>query len=331
MMRLIVLPALGAAMMLAACQQEEEAPAEPAMEEPATAEFAIKEPPSNEYASPSEPPARSVAADVVASPPAPGDSAREPLQTGNGLPPGDIDIGRPPQIAYVYDFGFRLSPKAIAPLQMQHADLCEAKGPDVCRIISLEHSGPEGEFVEGTLQLAVATAHARGFGKELADAVTTAEGEQISTSITGEDLAKKIVDTEAHLKARKLLRDRLMEVLRTRRGSVEEIVRAERDVAEINREIDLATSGLADMRGRAAFSRMNLHYESGSPSAGGFMDPIRSAAADVGATLGWFIAALISLLTILVPLGAIGLAARFAWRRLGLAVPGRPASGDAAG
>lgn len=330
-MRLILVPALGAAMMLAACSQEEEAPADSAMEGPAPADFAANETVSSNTVESDVPPAATYAnapSRAVAVPP--GESVRAPLQTGNGVS-ADVDIGRPPQIAYVYDFGFRLSPKAIAPLQMQHADLCEAKGPDICRIISLEHSGPEGEFVEGTLQLAVATAHARGFGKELAEAVATAEGEQISTSITGEDLAKQIVDTEAHLNARKLLRDRLMEVLRTRQGSVEEIVRAERDVAEINREIDLAASSLADMRGRAAFSRMNLRYESGSPSAGGFMDPIRAAAGDVGSTLGWFIAALISLLTFLVPLGTIALAVRFGWKRFGPAVPGRTAGGDAAG
>jgi hypothetical protein len=329
-MRLILVPALGAAMMLAACDQAAEEPADQVSADVEmgnrAAEYAVSEPapiiaPESDAAPPPAYPR--IATNTEADSAAPGDNVRAPLQIGNGASAGDIDIGRPPQIAYVYNYGFRMPANAIASLQMQHADMCEAKGPDVCRIISLEHSGPEGEFVKGTLQLAVATGQARQFGRELTDAVSKAEGEQVSTTISGEDLAKNIVDTEAHLRARTVLRDRLMEVLRTRKGSVRELMDAEREVAGINREIDQATSALADMRGRAAFSRMNLSYESGSPSAGGFMDPIRAAAGDVGSTLGWFIAMLISLLTIVGPLVLIGLLIRFGWKRIRPLMPKR--------
>jgi hypothetical protein len=306
MMRLILVPALGAAMMLAACQQATEEPAEEAAPE---AQFDIEEP------------APSVAM-ADASRAADGANASGLLQVGQGSPPSDAgDMGSLPKIAYVYDYGFRLGAEAIAPLQQRHADLCEAKGPNVCRILSMEHSGPEGEYVHGTLQLAVATAQARKFGAELSDAAKAAEGEQISTTIQGEDLSKQIVDTEARLRARTVLRDRLMETLRTRKGTVAELVEAERSVAAVNEEIDQATSWLSEMRGRVAFSRMNLSYESGLPSTGSFMDPVRSAFGNVGAILGWFIGALITVLTVGVPLLLIGLAVRFGWRRSGLRLP----------
>ncbi|MFM6829184.1 MAG: DUF4349 domain-containing protein, partial [Novosphingobium sp.] len=42
--------------------------------------------------------------------------------------------------------------------------------------------------------------------------VTSAGGKEVASSISGEDLSKAIVDTEARLRARTLLRDRLMEV-----------------------------------------------------------------------------------------------------------------------
>ena len=34
-----------------------------------------------------------------------------------------------PKMAYVFDYGFRLAGEAIAPLQQEHADMCEAQGP----------------------------------------------------------------------------------------------------------------------------------------------------------------------------------------------------------
>jgi hypothetical protein len=321
-MRVILLPALGAAMMLVACSQEDEAPAEAAMEEAA---------PDNQYGftdASSAPPARAVTADVSSSPSDPA-STLPALEVGQGVPLPDAgDMGSLPKIAYVYDYGFRLAADAIAPLQQRHADLCEAKGPNVCRILSLEHSGPEGEYVHGTLQLAVATSQARKFGAELATAATEAEGEQISTTIEGEDLSKQIVDTEARLRARTVLRDRLLETLRTRKGSVSELVEAERHVAAVNEEIDRATSWLAEMRGRVAFSRMNVNYESGLPSSGSFMDPIRESFGNVGSILGAFIGVLILVLTVGVPILLLVLAVRFGWRRMGLAAP-KPADGAA--
>ncbi len=252
-MRLRLMPALAAVMVLAACSE--------ASDEPAADEAA----PQNEFglyeATEGEP--QRVAAMSVAEPErGQSESGPDKLDAGAGLDAQQVgDVGRPPQIAYVYDYGFRISGDKIAPLQQRHADLCEAKGPYVCRIISMAQSGDEGEYGNGTLELAVVSDKARGFGKELAKAAEDAEGEQINAAISGEDLAKQIVDTEARLRARKLLRDRLMEVLATRRGTVTELVEAERGVAQVNEEIDQATSWLSEMRGRVAFSRLNISYD----------------------------------------------------------------------
>lgn len=218
----------------------------------------------------------------------------------------DADTPRPPQIAYIYSYGYRLAGDRIAPLQQRHADLCESKGPQVCRIIAMEQSGDEGDYVSGTLQLAIAAPQARAFGRELGKTAQSADGEQTASGISGEDLSKQIVDTEARLRARTLLRDRLMEVLASRKGTVAELVEAERGVAQVNEEIDQARSWLAEMRGRVDFSTINITYESGSPSAGGFSGPIREAFGSIGSVLGTTIAALILILTALVPIAVIG-------------------------
>ncbi|MEM8726756.1 MAG: DUF4349 domain-containing protein [Pseudomonadota bacterium] len=237
----------------------------------------------------------------------------------------DADMGAPeqasetapvgqPQIAYRYALGFRLPADAIKPLQEKHADMCEARGPDVCRIISMSQSDSDGDYSYGNLQLAVAANTARAFSKELEGSSEPAGGELASSSITGEDLSKQIVDTEAKLRARTLLRDRLMDILRTRRGTVAELVEAERGVAQVNQEIDQARSWLTEMRGRVAYSQMAISYESGSPSGGGFMEPIRNAWGSLGAILGTTIAFIMMGAVVLVPIGLIVWLAARLWR-----------------
>lgn len=234
------------------------------------------------------------------------------------LPPDAIPIGLP-QIAYLYSYGYRLAGSKIPALQQRHADLCESKGPMVCRIISMDQSGSEGDFSSGTLRLAVASSEARAFGKQLATIAKGSEGEQVSATISGEDLSKQIVDTEARLRARTVLRDRLMEVLATRRGTVTELVEAERGVAQVNEEIDQARSWLSEMKSRVAFSRLDIAYTADQPSTvsdsgGGFMKPVRGALGAIGAILGTITAALILALTVAGPflLAAFGVNR---WRR----------------
>jgi hypothetical protein len=225
-----------------------------------------------------------------------------------------------PRIAYVYEYGYRLEAERIPEVQRRQADLCERQGPQVCQILDMKQSGSEGDYASGSLSLAVAAPRARAFGTELGKLAGNAGGAQVSSAISGEDLSKQIVDTEARLRARSVLRDRLMEVLATRKGTVAELVEAERGVAQVNEEIDEARGWLAEMQGRVNFSRVNLSYESGAPGSGGFLSPIRSALGSVGTVLGTIFAMVILTLAVAVPLGLIGFAIRYLvlrWRRHG--------------
>jgi len=206
-----------------------------------------------------------------------------------------------PQIAYSYEFGYRVSAGQIPDVQKQHASYCEKQGPSVCRVINLRRSGDEANYAYAMLHLEVAAQKARSFGISLTDIVEEAGGYEASTSIEGEDLSKQIIDTEARLRSRELLAKRLTELLRTRNGSVEELVQAERAVTEVNEEIDKARSWLAEMRGRIAFSKVIVNYESNAPGAGSFAAPIRSAWNNISSMLGSSIGALITILTVTLP------------------------------
>jgi hypothetical protein len=210
-----------------------------------------------------------------------------------------------PKMAYVFDYGFRLPGKDIPALEQKHADMCEAMGPYGCQIVSLTSSGEEGEHQTGKLELSVVSDKARGFGAQLAAAATSAGGEQVAADIQGEDVSKQMVDTEARLRSRVALRDRLLDVVKTRKGTVAELVEAERNVAAVNEEIDQATSWLKEMKGRVAYSRVVVNYESASPIAGSFLAPVRAAFGSLGAILGALAAVLIWLLAIGGPIAAL--------------------------
>ena len=110
-----------------------------------------------------------------------------------------------------------------------------------------------------------------------------------------------------------------MEILRTRQGTVGDLVEAERGVAEVNEEIDAAASRLENLRGRVAFSQVAIEYD---PQLGvtrlGFSRPIREAIESIGSTLGVTIAVLIYTLTALVPVTITILGLRWLWRKSGL-------------
>jgi hypothetical protein len=254
---------------------------------------------------------------------APADAAEEtvaeaaPVESSGFTLPDRPDIPVTlPKMAYAFDYGFRLAGKAIAPLQQQHADMCEAQGPYTCRIVSLSRTGEEEDELRGELQLAVASDKARGFGALLSAAAAQADAEEFRANIQGEDLSKSIVDTEARVRSRIVLRDRLMEVLRTRRGKVEELVEAERQVAAVNEEIDQAQSWLKEQQGRVTFSRMTLTYESATPG-GSFLRPVEGALGSLGGIFGMLAALLIVLGALAVPVLAGVFGVRALRRRIG--------------
>ncbi|MGX7951986.1 DUF4349 domain-containing protein [Tsuneonella sp. HG249] len=219
----------------------------------------------------------------------------------NDLPP--IPAGMP-QLAYDYGMAFELEPAGIGKLMRRHANVCEQQGPASCRIVGMDLSGrAQDDDVRGKLSLAVASNHARAVTALLEDEAADAGAEIASSTIGSEEVSKQIVDTEARIRTREELRDRLLEVLRTRKGSVQELVEAERSVATVNEEIDQARSWLAETKGRVAFSKLDIDYAPPSGAASEFTAPVKGALGALGGIFGGLAAVLIVLLALALPIG----------------------------
>lgn len=221
-----------------------------------------------------------------------------------------------PQLAYVYDYRWRMPAAEIGALQRRHASLCEQQGPASCQILGMSKSGEEEREVQGVLEMAVASKQARAFGALLEDEAEDAGAEQVSAEIASEELSKNIVDTEARLAARTELRDRLLQVLKTRKGTVEELVEAERSVAAVNEEIDQAKSWLKEMEGRVAYSKVTVHYETGTPVTSDFLGPVAGALGSLGTIFGYMLAILIIVCAVVLPIGGMVWASRAIGRRM---------------
>lgn len=248
-------------------------------------------------------------------------AAEQRSETATGVREPSAKLVAPKSmIAYAYAFGFAIDQENIPDLQQAHAAICEALGAN-CRILRMAQAGTDSYDGYGELELQVEASKARAFGNSLRKPAEDLGGVQVSFVVDGEDLSETIIDTEARLASRQVLRDKLTDILRSNRGSVDELVKAEKAVAEVNEEIDSTRSKLGKLRNRIDFSTISINY---SPTYGetqiGFVRPIVTAFKSIGSTLGMTIGALVYLATVLVPIMLFLLALRWTLHRFGLRI-----------
>ncbi|MEO9132198.1 MAG: DUF4349 domain-containing protein [Sphingomonas sp.] len=252
-------------------------------------------------------PARTdVGAEAAASP-----AARE--KTAAGSAPVKVSV---PKMAYAYKYAFSLPGAAVTRAQQAHVALCDRLGPARCQVLALESQAGDEHYTKASLKLRVESGIARQFGAALEKAVGDAGGRAVDHAITAEDVSKDMVDTEARIHQRELLVARLTDLLRTRNGTVAELVEAERSVAAAQEELDQAKGWLTELQGRVAMSIIDVDYNAVAASSdhvgGGVGDAIAASASTfiigLGAILRFFI--------FVGPWAILGALGWWGWRRL---------------
>lgn len=257
----------------------------------------VKEPP---------PPSPEKLAEIpVVTPPPDG----EPRQAG-------VPMSVAPRIAYSYTYKYEVPTAKLAQVEHAHQALCDRLGPAKCQIVGATLEGRAGAYNAGTLSLRVAPDIARTFEGQLGQAVGAADGSLIQSGITGEDLTRQVIDSEAGLKAKRTLRDRLQALLETRQGKLNDLVELEKSLSETQQELDTATSELAELRGRIDMSKVEIAYEATLPSTAEERRPIAGALGSISDTLGGSVGLLINALAAFLPFAVVigGLIAL--WRAL---------------
>lgn len=228
-----------------------------------------------------------------------------------------------PQIAYTYSLTYTLDAAHIAAVQSRQITLCKSQGPQRCQIVKtqLDNNGVRGDDVSGAASLLVDARIAVEFGKRL-DGVVTAAGGTVSGRTTGaEDVTKRVIDTDARVRAKQALADRLFTLIHTADGKVDDLVAAEKAYADTQEELDAARSLQASLRQRVAMSEISISYTSSASTD--LFAPLRRSAAAAGDSFGGSLGVLFTFVVVAAPW--VALFALFLWvrRRFGWRWPFR--------
>lgn len=132
-------------------------------------------------------------------------------------------------------------------------------------------------------------------------------GKVESVTSTADDVGEEFVDVEARVANAKRLEDRMISLLATRTGKLEEVLAVERELARVREEIERYEGRLRYLRTRTATSTLTITVHekaplvSASPGENILVDAFKSA----WRNFVQFVAGFIALLGFIVPLGVI--------------------------
>ncbi len=237
----------------------------------------------------------------IAAPPA--SSAKTPTPPAD-RPPLPVTA---PDLAYAYDYSVEAPSRDVPHLLRQHEEACDLAGPTVCQVVGANTKSIGRDDVTGHLELRAQPQWIAKFRDRVEDDVR-ALGGKISTSDTStDDLSRSLVDTQAAIRAKIELRDRLEGLLKTHKGKLDDLVGLEQQVASTQGEIDAAQSELAVMQTRVQTQKLVIDYTSLTALApDSAFRPVSQAAHSFTGHFMMVVAGMIQLLSVLLPLGLAG-------------------------
>ena len=142
-------------------------------------------------------------------------------------------------------------------------------------------------------------------------------GKVESVNSTAEDVGEEYVDISARVSNAHRLEDRLITLLATRTGKLQDVLSVERELARVREEIERYEGRLRYLKTRVAVSTLSVTVHEPVPILGQSPGehPITAAIRQAWRNFVGFIAACIASLGVVIPLGALALAGWFAYRK----------------
>jgi hypothetical protein len=146
-----------------------------------------------------------------------------------------------------------------------------------------------------------------------------AVGDVQSVQVSVEDVGEEYTDVAARMANARRLETRLLDLLATRTGRLEDVLNVERELARVRQEIERYAGRLQFLRQRAALSTLTVRlYEPGSSVGGeGVPGVIGDAFQQAWRNLVLLVAFLIQALGVVLPLSLLAWLGWRAWRRFG--------------
>ena len=172
--------------------------------------------------------------------------------------------------------------------------------------------GGEKEIRQAMLELKVPSAR---FGE--AESGLNALGKVEYVNVNAQDVGEEFVDVTARVENSRRLEQRLVALLATRTGKLEEVLSVERELARVRETIERYEGRLRYLRTRVDVSTLTVTVHESLPLVGelGTNNRIVEAFKNAWRNFVGFFAGLIESLGVLLPLGIIGyIVGRWAWR-----------------
>jgi hypothetical protein len=254
----------------------------------------------------------------------------------SAAPPGAPDAKRPetapaalitaPQLAYVFDYSFALPADQIERTLDRDQQACIDAGPTVCQLLGANLDRASEGVASARLEVQATAPWIARFRSGAEAEAKAAGGRVDGAHVQSEDLSRSIVDTEAAVRAKTALRDRMQQLLAERPGKLSDVMDVEHELTQAQADLDATQSELAVMRTRVATSKLSITYNAaGMGAPNGPWRPLHQAANGFLGNAAGVLAALVSLSSVLLPLvlvigPLVWLAVWFARRRR----PARP-------
>jgi hypothetical protein len=142
-------------------------------------------------------------------------------------------------------------------------------------------------------------------------------GKVESVNSTAEDVGEEYVDITARVNNAHRLEDRLIALLATRTGKLQDVLSVERELARVREEIERYEGRLRYLKTRAAVSTLSITVHEPVPILGQSpgRNPIAAAIRQAWRNFVGFIAACIASLGVVIPLGGLALAGWLGYRK----------------
>jgi hypothetical protein len=187
-------------------------------------------------------------------------------------------------LAYSYSMSIEAPKGAIAPLAKAHEKACIDAGPSVCQVMGSSVNSYGEDQVSAYLNLRAEPKWLEGFRETIVGDAQKFDGQVTANTVSAEDLTQYIIDTSARLDAKKTLRERIKTLLETREGSLNDILAAERALADVQGEIDAMTAQLDAAKARVAMSSLSISYNSDPETSVSMWKPLAEAFQGFGRT-----------------------------------------------
>ena len=217
--------------------------------------------------------------------------------SGESVPTGT------PRLSYTYAYAISGTSAAITALVEKHEAACLAAGPAQCVVQSSRSISRSGERQSASLELRAARDWVTRFRSALAAEIKPAGARIETSSNRAEDLTHRIVDGEAQLASKIILRGRLKAMLSAPSAKLSDLTDIEEKLAKVQGSIDEIAAELTTAKEKVATSTLKLTYseQTGPLGDGSGYRELQQAAANVGSTFASGLAFVISALAWIMP------------------------------